>query len=86
MCKLWVDPIRRAWSRVRFDIANLKMGRPKKYETEEEKREAMRASWRKYNASHRTERAAHNKLYMQRSDVKERIRELRMLRQSQSGE
>ena len=82
MCRL-KDRLCHPWSRVRFDIAIIKMGRPKKYETEEEKREALRASWRKYNASHRAERAAHNKLYMQRTDVKERLRELRRLRSQQ---
>ena len=62
------------------------MGRPKKYETEEEKREALRSSWRRYNAAHRAERSAHNKVYAQRAEVKERIRQLRKMRESRQVE
>ena len=37
------------------------IGRPKLYHTEEERRAALRAAWRKYNKAHRAERSAHNK-------------------------
>ena len=52
------------------------IGRPKIYYTDEERREALRAAWRKYNKAHRAERSAHNKIYSRREDVKQRRREL----------
>jgi len=56
------------------------MGRPPKYSTEEERREALLASYRKYNRSHAAEKAAHHKVYSRREDVKARRRELYALR------
>ena len=53
------------------------MARPRLYSTEEERRDAKQASWQKYNKAHKAERAAHNKQYCQREDVKERRRQLR---------
>ena len=50
------------------------MGRPRLYATEEERRAALRAAWQKYNKAHKQERAAHNKAYVQREDVKARRR------------
>ena len=50
--------------------------RPKLYHTEDERRAALRAAWRKYNKAHRSERCAHNKIYSKRDDVKQRRREL----------
>ena len=58
------------------------MARPKIHHTEEEKRAALRASWRKYNKSHTAERAAHNKSYAQRDDVKQRRKELREIKKN----
>ena len=52
------------------------MARPRVYATEEERQAALRASWQKYNAAHRAERAAHNKLYCVREDVKARKKTL----------
>ena len=52
------------------------MARPRVYATEEERRAALRASYQKYNAAHKAERAAHNKTYCARDDVKARRREL----------
>ena len=52
------------------------MARPRLYSTEEERWEAKQASWQKYNKAHKAERAAHNKEYCQRADVKERRRQL----------
>ena len=52
------------------------LGRPKAYHTEDERRAALRVAWRKYNKAHRAERSAHNKIYSQRDDVKQRRREL----------
>ena len=54
------------------------MARPRVYATDEERRAALRASWQKYNAAHRAERAAHNKAYCQREDVKQRRKERRV--------
>ena len=54
------------------------MARPRVYATDEERRAALRASWQKYNAAHRAERAAHNKAYCQREDVKQRRQERRV--------
>ena len=56
------------------------MARPRVYATGEERRAALRASWQKYNAAHRAERAAHNKAYCQREDIKQHRRELRVAR------
>ena len=56
------------------------MARPRVYATDEERRAALRASWQKYNAAHRAERAAHNKKYCQRGDIKQRRKELRVAR------
>jgi len=50
------------------------MAAPRKHFTEEDRREALRACWRAYNAKHRAERAAHNREYIRRPDVKERVR------------
>ena len=52
------------------------MGRPQVYATEEQRQAAKRASWQKYNVAHKAERAAHNKVYCQRDDVKAKRREL----------
>ena len=56
------------------------MARPRVYATEEERQAALRASWQKYNAAHRAERAAHNKAYCQREDVKQHRKERRVAR------
>ena len=56
------------------------MVRPRVYVTEEERQAALRASWQKYNLARRAERAARNKVYCQREDVKERRKELRIAR------
>ena len=53
------------------------MARPRLYATEEERLAARRASWQKYNLAHASERAAHNKLYCKREDVKAKRHELR---------
>ena len=50
------------------------MARPRLYATEEERRDALREAWQKYNKAHKQERAAHNKTYVQRDDVKARRR------------
>ena len=50
------------------------MAAPRKHFTEEERRAALRACWRAYNAKHRAERAARNREYIRRPDVKERTR------------
>ena len=55
------------------------MGRPKLYHTEDERRATLRAAWRKYNKAHRAERSAHNKIYSQRDDVKQRRRDLYLI-------
>ena len=55
------------------------LGRPKLYHTEEERRAALRAAWRKYNKAHRAERSAHNKIYSQRDDVKQCRRDLHLI-------
>ena len=60
------------------------MARPRLYTTEEERRDAKQASWQKYNKAHKTERAAHNKQYCQREDIKERRRQLRTQRKNDS--
>ena len=52
------------------------MARPRLYATEEERRAAQRAAWQKYNKAHKAERAAQNKQYCSREDVKARRREL----------
>ena len=56
------------------------MGRPVKYRSLEEKREASRASWRKYNEGHREYRCEANREYVQRPLVKARIHEMRKIR------
>ena len=56
------------------------MARQRVYATEEERRAAVKASYLKYNLTHREARAAHNKAYCQREDVKQRKRELRVAR------
>ncbi len=50
------------------------MARPRLYATEEERRDALRVAWQKYNKAHKQERAAHNKTYVQREAVKSRRR------------
>ena len=45
------------------------------YNTEEERRAARCATYAKYNQAHKAERAAHNKAYVQRLDVKTKRRE-----------
>ena len=50
------------------------MARPRLYATEEERRDAQREAWQKYNKAHKQERAAHNKTYVQREVVKARRR------------
>ena len=56
------------------------MARPRVYATDEERQSALRASWQKYNAAHRAERAAHNKTHCHREDIKQRRKELRVAR------
>ena len=56
------------------------MARPRLYHTEDEKRAALRVAWQKYNKAHKAERAAHNKAYSQRDDVKQRRKELRVIK------
>ena len=53
------------------------MGRPKLHLTEEARLAALRVSWRLYNETHKPEKAAHNKEYVQRPEVKQRIKEKR---------
>ena len=60
------------------------MGRPQIYATEEQRQAAKRASWQKYNVAHKAERAAHNKVYCQREDVKAKRRELYMAKKPQT--
>ena len=57
-------------------------GRPKLYHTEDERGAALRAAWRKYNKAHRAERSAHNKIYSRCEDVKQRRRELYLIRKN----
>ena len=52
------------------------MARPPIYATEAERQAAKKASWRKYNLAHKSERAAHNKVCCQREDVNAKRREL----------
>ena len=52
------------------------MGRPQIYATDEQRQAVKRASWQKYNIAHKAERAAHNKMYCQRDDVKPKRREI----------
>jgi len=56
------------------------MARPKVHQTEEERVAARREAWQKYNRAHKEERAAHNKLYLQREDVKQKRLEQRRLK------
>ena len=51
------------------------MGRPQVYATDEQRQAAKWASRQKYNVAHKAERAAHNKVYCQREDVKAKSRE-----------
>ena len=60
------------------------MARPRMYETEEERRDALREAWQKYTQAHKQERAAHNKAYVQREEVKARRRGLHRERASQA--
>ena len=62
------------------------MARPRLYATEEERLAAKRESWQKYNLAHASERAAHNKLYCKREDVKARRRELCKSKKSKRSE
>ncbi len=48
--------------------------------TEQERVAARRAAWQKYNSAHKEERAAHNKQYVQKVDVKARRRQSYILR------
>ena len=50
------------------------MARPRLYATEEDRRAAQREAWQQYNKAHKQERAAHNKTYVQREEVKARRR------------
>ena len=52
------------------------MGRPQIYATEEQRQAAKSAAWQRYNVAHKAERAAHNKVYCQREDVKAKRSEL----------
>ncbi len=45
--------------------------------TEQERVAARRAAWQKYNSAHKEERAAHNKEYVQKENVKARRRQMR---------
>ena len=58
------------------------MAPPKKHLTEEARRDALRACWRAYNAKHKAERSAHNKEYVRRPEVKERLKERRLAREA----
>ncbi len=58
------------------------MARPRLYTTEEERRDAQREARQKYNKAHKQERAAHNKAYVQREDVKARRRAMHRERAS----
>jgi len=62
-------------------MTKVNMARPRLYSTEEERREAEQASLQKYNKTHKAERAAHNKQYCQREEVKERRRQFYMAKQ-----
>ena len=53
------------------------MGRPKLHLTEEARLAALRVSWRLYNETHRSQKAEHNKEYVRRPEVKQRIKEKR---------
>ena len=54
--------------------------------TEEERIAARRATWRKYNHAHKAARAAHNKEYVQKEDVKARRRQMRTRSTAQESE
>ena len=56
------------------------MAQQRAYATEEERRAAIKASYQTYKLTHREARAAHNKAYCQREDIKQRRRELRVAR------
>ena len=55
------------------------------YATEAERIAARRRAYVKYNRAHRAEKAAHNKEYVQKEDVKARRRQLRLLRKTSSS-
>ena len=44
-------------------------GRPRKYKTEEERRQALLKSKRKYNKAHREERTAYMKLWRKKNTI-----------------
>ncbi len=60
------------------------MARPRLYATEEDRRDAQREAWQKYNKAHKQERAAHNKTYVQREAVKARRRFMKRQRALQA--
>ena len=60
-----------------FGAVSKNVARPIKYHSPEEKREASRASWRKYNEGHHDYRCEANREYVQRPLVKARIHEMR---------
>jgi len=51
------------------------MGRPAFYKTEEERINALRASWRAYGARHREERRVLSMIYSKKPEVIQRRRE-----------
>ena len=51
------------------------MGRPAVYKTEEERINALRASWRAYGARHREERRVLSMIYSKKPEVIQRRRE-----------
>ncbi len=59
------------------------MARPRLYATDAECLEAKRMAWQKYNKAHKAERAAHNKQYCQREDVKERRRSIYIVKKNE---
>ena len=52
------------------------------HNNDEERREAMRKSWAKYNATHKEGQAAHNREYVKRPLVKARIKAMRLAREN----
>jgi hypothetical protein len=61
------------------------MVRPTLYATEAERLDAKREAWQRYNKRHKAERAAHNKAYCQREDVKARRRQMYEERKAQTA-
>ena len=57
-------------------------GQPIKYHFREEKREAMRAAWGKYNEGHREDRSEANREYIKRPLVKAHILEMKKIRRA----